>query len=272
MPRTFRDLEEARSYWELISGRVLHFICECSAISAPYDDNEKNQWKLGADLPMAVNAGGNFEKVQQLDCYRSEKKRYLDEISRWSSAFGDHYSKFKRTFNRRLIMGAHSLYVKTKSMEIGVGTALDRSVCSHDKYFTHFREIITLSRDTIQMKKFFSQAEFSIELGIIPSLHMTAKWRRERATCMEAIRLLYWYGSREGHWDSKAMADITSCVMRLEEEGSDTEYIPECARVTVISINTEEEGWATINFIRDSPRMGEFLEQKGLDDQERCMM
>jgi transcriptional regulator with XRE-family HTH domain len=161
-------------------------------------------------------------------------------------------------------MGAHTLCVKSKSMEMGVGSVMEDGMCSHDKYFSHFREIVTLSKEIIRIKKTLSQSEFAVELGIIPSLHMAARWCRGRTIRREAIALLYEYGSREGHWDSKTMAVMDSCVMELEEEDIDTEYIPEFARVRVLSITSDEEGgdWATVEYVRGSPRTGELPGRK----------
>ncbi len=263
MPQAFKDLDEACIYWDLVSRRSTHFICEYSTDLNyglnPYavDDTTglKSQEKM---LLYTKSSSDNISRDQNVGHYQVERKKHLEDIAHWSAAFSDLYSILKRTTNKRQIMGAHTLNAKSKTMEMGVGSAMESGTCSHDKYFTHFREIVNLSREVIRIKKTFSQSDFTVELGIIPSLHATAKWCRERTIRREAITLLRWYGSREGHWDSMVMADIDTCVMELEEEGIDTEYIPECARVRVLSITSDDsEGWATVKYRRGSPRTGE---------------
>jgi transcriptional regulator with XRE-family HTH domain len=270
MPKTFKDLEEACAYWDLVSRRSMHFVCEYRPDSHrglnPYFDYESGELVSLTKVISDTNENTVDDPLGKefLDRYQCDRKKYSDDIARWSAAFSDLYSRLKRTTNKRQIMGAHTLCVKSKSMEMGVGSAIEDGMCSHDKYFSHFREIVTLSKEIIRIKKTLSQSEFAVELGIIPSLHMAAKWCRGRTIRREAIALLYEYGSREGHWDSKRMAEIDSCVMELEEEDIDTEYIPEFARVRVLSITSDEEGgdWATVEYVRGSPRTGELPGRK----------
>jgi hypothetical protein len=264
MPQAFKDLDEACIYWDLVSRRSMHFICEYNTDSNnglnPYaiDDTTglDSQDKI---LSYTKSTSDGPPREQDTGHYQLERKRYLEDIAHWSTAFSDLYSRLKRTTNKRQIMGAHTLYVKSKAMEMGVDSAMESGMCSHDKYFAHFREIVNLTREIVRIKKTISQSDFTVEVGIIPSLHATAKWCRERNIRREAIALLRWYGSREGHWDSRIMADIDTCVMELEEEGIDTEYIPECARIRVLRITSDDgEGWANVEYMRGSPRTGEF--------------
>ncbi len=261
MPRSFKDLDEACVYWDLVSRRSMHFVCEYSPDSQrgliAYADYEVGE------PPLTSHPGEHLPNREQLGRCHVEKKNYLDDLARWSAAFSDLYSRLKRTTNKRQVMGGHTLYVKSKSMEMNVGSAMESGICSHDKYFSHFREIVTLSREIIRIKKTFTQSDFAVELGIIPSLHATAKLCRERKIRRDAIELLQWYDSREGHWDSKSMAEVDSCVMELEEEGIETEYIPEFARVRVLSITPDDGGeWATLDYVRGSPRTGELPGRK----------
>jgi hypothetical protein len=270
MPKTFKDLEEACAYWDLVARRSMHFVCEYRPDSHrglnPYSDYESGELvSITKVIPdtKAITVDSSLGK-ELLDRYQCDRKKYSDDITRWSAAFSDLYPRLKRTTNKRQIMGAHTLYVKSKSMEMGVGSAMEDGMCSHDKYFSHFREIVTLSKEIVRIKKTLSQSEFAVELGIIPSLHMAAKWCRGRTIRREAIALLYGYGSREGHWDSKTMAEVDRCVMELEEEDIDTEYIPEFARVRVLSITSDKEGgdWATVEYVKGSPRTGELPGRK----------
>ena len=73
---------------------------------------------------------------------------------------------------------------------------------------------------------------------------------RERKLRWKAIAPLKGYGMREGCLDSTHPASVMQKLMELEEEGVETEYIPEGARVRAIEeIFHPEERWSTIKYI-----------------------
>ncbi|KUJ07632.1 uncharacterized protein LY89DRAFT_742860 [Mollisia scopiformis] len=260
MPSTFRDLEEARRYWDLMARRIMHFLCEISA-------KGKNVYKLsqqGPDDDDTVDLGSDLTHrahgtpLDVLADFKSEQMRYSQEIARWRSAFSDLYSKIKRSSNRRLITGAHTLHVKARGLDIGLAGGMDTTNCAFDKHFTEFRDIVTISREIIRAKKSYSKAEFTFEYGILPALHITAKWCRDRVVRREAIEIMEWYGAREGHWDSVVFADIDRCLMNLEEDGIEEDFVPERARVRITSLKANQGGrWASMEYIRGSRRTGE---------------
>lgn len=155
-------------------------------------------------------------------------------------------------------MGAHTLHVKSRGLEIGLTGAMDTNNCAFDKHFAEFRDIVTVCREIIRAKKSFSSADFTFELGILPTLHLTAKWCRDRAVRREAICMMEWYGAREGHWDGIILADIDRCLMNLEEEGIEEDFVPESARVRITNLTANQgDRWASMEYIRGSPRTGE---------------
>ena len=62
-------------------------------------------------------------------------------------------------------------------------------------------------------------ASFTLDLGIIPPLHMVATTCRDRFIRREAIRLLTFTARREGMWDSIFCAKLAMWSMEIEEEG-----------------------------------------------------
>lgn len=269
MPKIFRDMDEARQYWELIARRVMHFVCETSSRAR----NAQPVWRqsptgdeaMKEDIHMgpALEQGASADKFVE---FKIEQQEYAHEISRWRSAFSELYSKIKRSANRRLVTGAHTLHVKSRGIEIGLAGAMDTNNCAFDKHFAEFRDIVTVSREIIRAKKTFSSSDFTFELGIVPTLHMAAKWCRDRVIRREAISLMEWYGAREGHWDSVIMADIDTCLMNLEEAGVETEYIPESARVRIINLTANQGNrCANIEYIRGSKRTGEIRGEARID-------
>lgn len=63
------------------------------------------------------------------------------------------------------------------------------------------------------------KASFTLDLGIIPPLHIVATKCRDRLIRREAIRLLTFTARREGMWDSILCAKIATWIMEVEEEG-----------------------------------------------------
>ncbi|KAF8857841.1 hypothetical protein BDZ45DRAFT_422747 [Acephala macrosclerotiorum] len=265
MPSNFRDLDEARRYWDLIGRRVMHFLCEASA-------KGRNGYQLGRWTPPSSDKGlkedinfgpdSTYQALvtpsEMLEELKREQTQYSQEIQRWRSAFSDLYSKIKRSSNRRLITGAHTLHVKARGLEIGLSGAMDTSNCAHEKHFAEFRDVVNVAREIIRAKKRFSKADFTFEQGILPTLHMTAKWCRDRVVRREALAIMDWYGAREGHWDSVVTTSIDRCLIRLEEDGIEEDYVPESARVRIINMTANQgDRWAMLEYIRGSKRTGE---------------
>jgi hypothetical protein len=127
-----------------------------------------------------------------------------------------------------------------------------------DKDLPIHREMVELSREIITARKSFNQCEFSCEVSIVPALGIVARWCRDRALRREAISLLRWYGTTEGIWDGPMMAEMSDFHMRAEEEGVDTEFIPESARVrsTGLVIN-QQRRVGRLQLIRGTKETGE---------------
>lgn len=260
MPTSFRELNEARRYWELITRRIMHFLCETSA-------KGKNAYRISPDLPDdndTVSLGPDSTHMAYMTPFdiqvefKSQQAQYREEITRWRAAFSDLYSKIKRSSNERLVTGAHTLHLKSRGIEIGLAGTMDTNNCAFDKHFAEFRDVVNVAREIVRAKKNFSKGDFTFEHGILPSLHVTAKWCRDRIVRREAIEIMEWYGCREGHWDSVILADIDRCLMTLEEEGIAEDYVPESARVRVTNLKANPgDSWATLEYIRGSKRTGE---------------
>lgn len=260
MPEGFKDLGEAYLYWDLVLRRSMHFVSQCSGKSTDTTNFCTSNYavKYGEKgIPFADTE----ITVERFGQYQYEQQRYLGDIARWSSSFGKLYSELKRATNKRLVIGSHTLHIQSMCAEIDVSSVLHQSLCSHDKYLSNFLEIVTIAKEIIKIKKTFSEAQFTVELGIIPCLHVVAMWCRDRFVRREAIALLNWYGIREGHWDARITAAIDKCLMELEENGILSEDIPEWARIRVVSVFLGEGG-IIIEYVRGSPKFGETLGSK----------
>jgi hypothetical protein len=76
-------------------------------------------------------------------------------------------------------------------------------------------------------------------MGLIYPLIMPTLNCRDRKLRREAIDLLSETPWREAHWDSAHAADVAKFVMQVEEEGIETDYIPEWARVSSFEVDIQ---------------------------------
>ena len=270
MPEAFSDIDEARLYWNLIQRRSTHFMCEISASAKKTGrgcavEACGDEFMRSSDPDLPIQLGPTFgqrAEIEKLDTTKSEQRKYAEEHERWTAAFADLYWKIQRSSNARLVTGAHMLAALCKSSQIALVGALDTDNCSFDDHLPEFQELVSISRLIIDAKKGFSQSEFSFELGIIPGLHMVAKWCRDRTIRRQAIALLRRYDFREGVWDSLMMAEMDTRMMRLEEDGIETDHIPEHARVkfTNLAVNIVTKS-AVIEYVRGSKKTGELKQE-----------
>ncbi len=105
-----------------------------------------------------------------------------------------------------------------------------------DQHLEKFKTIVEVSKIIVGAKQ-SRRFSFSFDSGLTPWLSAVCKWCRDRSVRREAIRLLRAIASQEGLWDSLVIAEIGECMMKFEEEGVETEHIPEEARVRLKHVN-----------------------------------
>jgi hypothetical protein len=243
MPTTFSFLEEARIYFELISRRAMHFMqvavraladdqrggVDMSTVTA-VEDNPAQSW---------IKAGQPFgQKVSRTQAcyYRVTQKKYAEEFNRWNRAFQPLYQRIQQKQESRLLVAANLLFVNFVAVDIILATCLYTDNISFDQHFEKFRTIVEVSKLVVDAKK-SRRFSFSFDSGLTPWLSAVCKWCRDRTVRREAIRLLRAISGQEGVWDSLMIAEIGECMMKLEEEGVETEHIPEEVRVRLKHVN-----------------------------------
>jgi hypothetical protein len=263
MPKAFAKIEEARRYFYLVSRRLRHFWMYRNGIienaqkarkeggeeskDGSNDDCESDDGKAegsyaekGADNQVSAVSVDRRPMVGQddttLESFQAEEEQHIREFARWQSAFRELYRTLKKSTDKRQVIAAHTLYVQCVSCQISCTIARDMSNCLVDQHLGDFQEMLTISRKIIMLKKETFRSRFNFELGINPILLMTAQLCRSRTLRREAVALLRLHDCREGIWDSTAMAEIGEYYIALEEEGVETEFIPESARIRVLNL------------------------------------
>ncbi|PVH77584.1 hypothetical protein DL98DRAFT_463570 [Cadophora sp. DSE1049] len=190
--------------------------------------------------------------------FREEQSQYCHEIVAWRSSFREIYRRTRLSQDRRAIAAAQTLLVQARSYSILLAAMTDTDNMSFDNHLSQFKDILSLCREVIQTKKDLSTGQFCFEMGIIPALHTTAKWCRDRKVRREAISLMQWYDSREGYWDCATMAKLNTILMELEEQGIEGDFVPEHARIRMVGFKANHpDSLVNIHYVLGSLRTGQ---------------
>jgi hypothetical protein len=230
-------------YFELISRRAMHFmqVAVRALVDAQKSGVDTASVTATEDHPVQswVKAGMPFgQRVTstQASYYQVTQRKYAEELERWNQAFQPLYKRILDKKEMRLDIAAHVLFVNFMAVDIILATCLYTDNMSFDQHLGKFRTIVEVSKvivDVRQSRRF----GFSLDSGVTPWLSAVCKWCRDRLVRREAIRLLRAVASQEGVWDSLMIAEIGNCMMKLEEDGVETEHIPEEARVRLKHVN-----------------------------------
>jgi hypothetical protein len=128
------------------------------------------------------------------------------------------------------------LAITAVSGRIALTTGHPESV--YDDDVKDFANIVTLSRQVLEYpgnQQITRQATFSFDYGVVNPLYIVATRCRDPYIRREAISLLVNYPRREGTWDSAMAATIATWIMNTEEDGIEGGYVPESARLHIVS-------------------------------------
>jgi len=184
MPVAFLNIEDVRCLWRLMLSRANNFIREIFKL------RQRQSTPLGsletAVLGPPIDSTTLSDSIKTFQC---EKEKYVQEHKRWRLAFKPLYKKITASSDKSAVVSAHTLYIRCKTSEMNLVSALDTDNCSFDDYLADFREIVSTCQKIIQMKKSALDDDFTFNLGVIPALHVVRKWCRDQVVRQEAIAL-----------------------------------------------------------------------------------
>jgi len=268
MPKRLKNIGEAHRYLFLSYKRVLHScreigeLCQDGRLSTTADykivENGIEDLCLNPQLS-TIGPTKQEVPVEASLIFTVQQKGYLSELQRWRSAFSNLYESIKLSSNKRLISAADSLMALSKTLDVCLYVSLDTDNCSCDHLSAEFHEIYALSSEIASfIKSDHNHLNYSFELAVIPAIFVVSRFCRERELRRKAITLLEKFEMSEGTWDSNFSAAFVRKLMELEEEGVETEFVPEGARVRVINeIFHMERRICVMKYIRGTKRTGE---------------
>jgi len=230
MPSAFSNVDEARSYWELIMRRLTHFL---AFTVTPVDTGivENPEDSVGF---MGVRPDGSLKSTESQPGKKSEKlkgsrssakspiqpdfsnlqQKYLKECRDWWVSFSPLY---ERRHHRTCFISIVMLRLRYVSAYCMLACFLSNNQTIYDNYIEDFREIVFHAKTMLAHET--SNTRFTFDLGFIAQLYIAGARCRDRGVRRDAIALLLSKPRREGVWDSILAGNMARAIMDVEEEG-----------------------------------------------------
>lgn len=253
MPERFSSIYEADQYWQSIMRQWSNFGYRATTAVNALKEAATGKLVTYNHIDMSINKGvANSFGMCDL---KGEQKVYLKELVRWDRAF----EPLRLSVNPETKSAYIFRRIRLLCIQVFVDSIFAMDEMSYDEYASHFCEIVTLCRIFINMEC-NRKYRFSLDLGIIPSLYYVTKACRHKTTRMEAINILRLHPRREIFWHSLLIAEVSEWLMTTEEEQRVGKFIPDYARLRVISTDVDMlKRTVTINWTRKTSRENDAL-------------
>lgn len=179
-----------------------------------------------------------------------QHKHYSTQLDQWRTSFQVIFAKEVRAGDVR---PEHSdmLSIYFNVATVLLASSIEHSEMLYDEYTDLFAEIITKAQQLIQSSEDPSNSSrYTLDMGTILPLMITATKCRDRKIRRQAIALLWSKARREGLcYDTITVARLCAWISSIEGEGiqEDSEPIPESARYVVSYMHlSSEERWLAV--------------------------
>lgn len=170
----------------------------------------------------------------------------IARLRHWFEVFGNKRRHLSGN-NTAACAGWHVVFVLYEACFILLRVYATRQETAFDQYTDRFQRIVSLV-DFVLGKSHRPKIEsqiFSLDLGLISALFLTAVKCRESSVRHQAVELLKRVPRREVLWDADAVAKASAQVIEFEEKGcrdphSGQNFIPEEQRVISTKIDDVE--------------------------------
>lgn len=245
VPKEFATVDQARLFLEIVMRRTYHYMNYVRA------DRTTLSSDVGTLPKVASSSVHNLTSAyitprQKEDSGRcqNEHEVYHSENRRWSQAFEPLYHSALRNTNQKDSIRILLLKIHSLTTRIQLAGHVSNSEMIYDNFKVEFEKIVSLGKVLLNnqhVEKFFAEGSFSLDLGLIYCLTATAISCRDRHLRREAIALLSSRSWREAQWGSETCTDVAKWILEVEEDGVETEHIPEWARARLSSIDANLE-------------------------------
>ena len=173
-----------------------------------------------------------------------EQEKYAAENRCWAQAFQPLLCSANNNYNqqdpvRLLLLKLHSV-----TLTIRLAGHLSKTELIYDNFIPEFRKIVDLAKTILNhphADSVFAGGAFNFDMCVVYPVVTAGLFCRDRKLRREAISLLAKKDWREAQFSSKTSAAVAIFLMECEEDGVETDYIPEWARVRLSGIDADLE-------------------------------
>ena len=235
MPATFKDINEARVYWDIVMARSYHFLLTAWEISRS-EELAKPFVTKSPSHTFITNSSKTLHSTPNIitDELLEQQKLYATEVSRWHCAFHPIWMRLSKTRRKKELLVATMVLINCIALEIMVAAVAFPDQTSYDEFRPFFEQIVDLieTHVTTVFEKTAKPLDggFLLDLGITCPLGVVAMRCRDREIRRKAIAILRsWFN--EGPTDPVMVSKVGTFMMEIEEEGNEYGIIPESSRV-----------------------------------------
>ncbi|KAH8782330.1 hypothetical protein F5882DRAFT_405872 [Hyaloscypha sp. PMI_1271] len=240
LPAEFKDLQEARHFWQLIMSRNYHFLK-----SLQLDLDVLRDERLSTEGTSNMQADELLLRVPK-ECPMTKKEehlRYRTDIGHWTLAAAHVFDEIAKGEDEREKAGAALLIAQTKISYIMLSGIFFTTETAHDVFLPEFIAIINLSEIILPYLTSAYRGgdpRFSTDIGIVAGIFLVASRCRFDHVRKRAIEMLLSCNLREGIWDALAVAHVATWLRSLELEGlAEGDPIPEEKRAVLSTITMD---------------------------------
>ena len=234
MPTTFKDINEARVYWDLVMGRSYHFLLSAWELSRS-EELARPFMAMSPSHTFITNSSKTLHSTPNVitDELLEQQKLYAAEVSRWHRAFHPIWIRLSKTARDKELLTATIVLVNCIALEIMVAAVAFPDQMSYDKFCPFFEQIVCLI-ETHVITVFENSAGqfdggFLLNLGITCPLGVVVMRCRDQVIRRRAIAILRsWFN--EGPTDPVMISKVGTFMMEIEEDGNQFGIIPESSR------------------------------------------
>lgn len=244
MPPSFKNVEEARVWGELLMRWNYHFRAESLAVGKSQEIDMKAplvNWEDSMDTPMGATVLHEPKEIPV--ALLPEYRAHVSGTHQWFLAFEPLFASLQTSPSKDLV-GGTLLQVQAKMSAITLASAFFVLETGYDVFLPEFHDIVTLTDSVSGMVLAGRNHQdkrliYHFDGGFIPPLFLVATKCRDRALRRKAIALLDMAPYREGVFDSVCVAKMAEWIVAVEEEGIDEGEIPDYRRLRIRRSNID---------------------------------
>lgn len=232
MPRVFLNFKEALIYQESLFRRDWHFRRAIEQHDFEYDSSRVLNLKYTFEAFDSIIHPCSYIPPSTFEAHRS----LMLEFRRWNDAFTPLWEDTKVTDGGSNFIMAATLKLQYLCRYIITENALSMSQTSYDAFLFTFIEINTLATALISHPKYSTKRScLTLRSQYVMPVFVCALKCRHLPVRQQAMAILRSYPQIEGLWFSYIAVRVLSWVIKIEEEGTDSNgFIPENYRVRAV--------------------------------------